>query len=63
MEQCKQIGMRSLKEELSCYSLKLHRTACTPYVHSKNGYVMQNASLAFLVEVTQKFVILTVILM
>ena len=32
-------------------------------LHSKNGYVMQNASLEFFVEVTQKFVILTVILM
>ena len=27
--------------------------------HSKNGYVMQNASLEFFVEVMQKFVILT----
>ena len=28
-------------------------------LHSKNGYVMQNASLELFVEVMQKFVILT----
>ena len=32
---------------------------CEGVVHSKNGYVMQNASLEFFVEVMQKFVILT----
>ena len=39
--------------------MSFKKNFCRNYIHSKNGYVMQNASLEFFVEVTQKFVILT----
>ena len=44
---------------LACCCMWVPESAPGSSAHSKNGYVMQNASLGFFVEVSQKFVILT----